>query len=645
MVKTKRSHHNPILLPNKAHNWEADAAFNGSIVKDGTVYHMLYRALSVDQLYAGNRMHLSTIGYVYSGDGVHFKRRKQYIVPENEWERYGCEDPRITKIDDTYYIFYTAISNWPPNAAGIKVAVAVTKDLERIDAKHQVTPFNAKAMVLFPEKIDGKYCAILTAHTDMPPSKICIAWFDRIEQIWDPTYWKTWYEHIDEHLIPIQKSDKDQIEVGAVPVKTEDGWVLVIGYIQNYFTDHKIFRVDAVLLDKMNPQKVIGQTMDPLLVPEEEYEIYGQIPDVIFPSGAMIEEGQFYIYYGACDTTVCRASITLNDLLEELHHNPLIPGSRARANAEYLVRFEGNPIISPIKEHSWESKYAFNPAALYVGGKVHILYRAMGDDDTSVIGYASSSDGLHIEERLPEPVYTPREVFERKHHPGFSGCEDPRLTQIGDRIYMCYTAYDGVNPPRIAMTSISEFDFLAHNWNWSQAKLISAPGVDNKDSCITANDPKGPFFIFHRINPNIWVDMVEKLDFNDNLFIGGHPLFGPRSNSWDSHKIGLGGPPEKTADGWLLIYHGVSKYDDGYRLGAALLDLQNPLHVLAKLHSPILEPKEWYENQGYRAGTVFACGQVVVNGMLHVYYGGADQYVGVASIELEKILTALKTGK
>jgi beta-1,2-mannobiose phosphorylase / 1,2-beta-oligomannan phosphorylase len=300
MVRTKRSHHNPVILPNKAHNWEAEAAFNGSIVAENGIYHMLYRALSVDQLYAGTRLHLSTIGYAYSGDGVHFKRRRQFLVPEYDWEKYGVEDPRITKIDDTYYIFYTAISNWPPNAAGIKIAVAVSKDLQTIQEKHPVTPFNAKAMVLFPEKIGDKYYALLTIHTDMPPSKICIAKFDRMEQVWDPSYWKEWYAHVDDHVLAIQKTDRDQIEVGAVPVKSADGWIVVIGFIQNYFSDNKIFRIDSVLLDASDPQKIIGQTMDPMLVPEEEYELYGQVPNVVFPSGAMIEEGQFYFYYGAC---------------------------------------------------------------------------------------------------------------------------------------------------------------------------------------------------------------------------------------------------------------------------------------------------------------------------------------------------------
>ena len=96
------------------------------------------------------------------------------IAPEEDWERFGCEDPRVTKIDDKYYIFYTALSVYPFAAEGIKVAVAVTKDFKKIEERHLVTPFNAKAMVLFPEKINGKYVALLTAHTDTPPVKICL---------------------------------------------------------------------------------------------------------------------------------------------------------------------------------------------------------------------------------------------------------------------------------------------------------------------------------------------------------------------------------------------------------------------------------------------------------------------------------------
>ena len=106
-----------------------------------------------------------------------------------------------------------------------------------------------------------------------------------------------------------------------------------------------------------------------------------------------------------------------------------------------LERFEGNPILKPDNKHPWEIKSVFNPAAIYEGGMVHLLYRAIGETDVSVLGYASSLDGLHINERLDKPVYVPREPFEgvSPSHPyvsepagiyvsgggGMGGCEDP----------------------------------------------------------------------------------------------------------------------------------------------------------------------------------------------------------------------------
>lgn len=644
MVTTKRSKENPIFYPTKDNSWEAEAAFNGSLVKDGPIYTMVYRALSLEHLYQDKRLKLSTIGAAESRDGVHFRKRRQLITPSEKWEKYGCEDPRITKFEGKYYIFYTALSNWPPNKDGIKVAVAVTDNLEHVQERHLVTPFNAKAMGLFPQRINGKIAVVLTANTDNPPAKICIAFLDSIEQLWDQDFWNNWYKEIDKHVIPIYHTKDDHLEVGGAPLKTDDGWILVFSYIENYFAgDRRIFRIDAALLDLADPQKLVGQTLDPLLVPEEQYEIYGMVPNVIFPSGSLIEEGQFFIYYSACDTSICRASITLNDLLDELKHNPTVNPHRKKA--EMMARFEGNPIISPIKEHRWESKYTFNAGAINAGGKIHILYRAMGDDDTSVLGYASSTDGLHLEERLQEPVYVPREGFEIKHQPGFSGCEDPRLSRIDDTIYMCYTAYDGINPPRIGLSSIAVNDFVTHSWNWSRPRLISAPGMDNKDSCIVPAKIDGKFVVLHRLPPCIWIDFVSDLEFDDNHWLGGHPLMMPRVNSWDNLKIGLNGPPERTSEGWLLLYHGVSREDMKYRMGAALLDLDNPTKVLARLHNPILEPLTWYENEGYRAGTVFSNGQVIKDGVLYIYYGGADKYTAVATTPLETILTALKKGK
>ena len=192
MVTLSRFANNPIVIPNRSENWQKEAVFNGSVVFDGNTYHMLYRAQSSPQDVKGQRIELSTIGHVTSADRVTFSGSKQLIVPEHEWETFGCEDPRVTRIDDTFYIFYTALSRFPPDAAAIKVAVAVSRDLASIQEKHLVTPFNAKAMAFFPRRINGKLVALLTAHTDMPPAKICIAQFDKPEDMWDPQFWKAW---------------------------------------------------------------------------------------------------------------------------------------------------------------------------------------------------------------------------------------------------------------------------------------------------------------------------------------------------------------------------------------------------------------------------------------------------------------------
>jgi beta-1,2-mannobiose phosphorylase / 1,2-beta-oligomannan phosphorylase len=128
MIIFKRSDENPILLPEPDNNWEGEATFNGcSVVHKGKVV-LLYRAESLSLTEAAGKRTTSSIGYADSKDGVHFRNRYQFIRPEFEWERFGCEDPRVTRLDDKYYIFYTALSKFPFQADGIKVGMAVTRD-------------------------------------------------------------------------------------------------------------------------------------------------------------------------------------------------------------------------------------------------------------------------------------------------------------------------------------------------------------------------------------------------------------------------------------------------------------------------------------------------------------------------------------
>ncbi len=627
----QRSERNPILRPEPSSHWEAEAVFNGCPVRrDGKVC-LLYRALSSLETVDNVALRLSRIGIAESEDGVEFYNRRILIYPEERWERFGCEDPRVTEIDGKYYVFYTALSSWPPTPDGIKVGVAVSRDLVRVEEKHLVTPFNAKAMALFPERINGMLWAVLTVHTDRPPAKICLASFEDESEIWSEDYWRGWYAEFEKHSLPLQRRPQDHVEVGTPPVKTPYGWLLIYSYIRDYFfPERRLFGVEAVLLDINNPTRILARTDAPILTPGEYYERVGLVPNVVFPSGALLEDDTIYLYYGAADTTCCLAYISLPLLVWMMREKPVKP-----------KRPPENPIITPLKDNYWESKATFNPAALYLGGKVHIIYRAMSEDNVSVLGYATSEDGIKIDYRSPTPIYTPRAPFEKRASPGLGcGCEDPRVTMIDNIIYMLYTAYDGLNA-RVALTSISKDDFLNSRWDkWSYPVVISPYDVFDKDACIFPEKYKGKFLIIHRIGDCIDYELRDTLDFSKNPLKHQRWIL-PRKGMWDSRKVGIGPPPIKVREGWLLFYHGVS--DDGvYRVGVVLLDPENPLRILARSDEPLMEPEEWYERWGQVPNVVFPCGAVLFNDTIFLYYGGADTVVGVAAISVRDVLRHLK---
>lgn len=640
MYVIKRSEHNPILVPNKDHYWEEFATFNMCPIKKGKTIYGFYRAISaIDKI--NIQQQTSIIGVGKSKDGIHFEDRVPFIIPEEPWDVHGCEDPRVTFFEGKYYIFYTALSGFPFNKDNIKVAVAISKDLKKINERHIITPFNAKAMTLFPERINGKITVIFSAHTDMPPAKMAVASLDNIEQLWDESFWKKWEEKIDSNVVDFRRNEYDHLEIGTPPIKTKYGWLLIYSHIQNYFESpeklDRIFGIEAILLDINDPTKVLGRTKGPILVPEESYELSGYISNVIFPTGTLLEKDKLSIYYGAADTTTCVAYVSLKDLI----------GSMYIETKEdwYFKRGLTNPIISPKSENKWEATATFNPAAIYLKNKIHILYRTLSSDNTSFIGYASSLDGFTISERLLEPIYSPREDFEmKKISNGNSGCEDPRITQIGKNLYICYTAYDSIGPPRVAVSSISVSDFLDHKWNWTKPALITPPGFDDKDTCIFPEKLDDGYFVLHRVGNEICGDYLKSLDFKNDVVNKCIRIIGPRRNAWDSSKVGISAPPIKTKYGWLLLYHGVSKSHNTYRVGVVLLDLKDPAIVLARSSDAIFEPEEEYEKIGIVNNVVFPCGMVLKGNLLYIYYGGADKVVGVATMKLSVLLSALVRG-
>lgn len=631
----KRSFENPILVPQNDLPWEAEGAFNGSAIREKGKTRLFYRAQSLPLLHDdGPWLSLSSIGQADSTDGIHFKNHRPAIEPELHWERYGCEDPRITRVDGKYYIFYTALSEFPFRAEGISVGLAITKNFKSFE-KHHITPFNAKAMTLFPERINGKLWAILSADTDQPPATIALASFDEEADMWDKDQWMSWYQNLDRHGLELQRTEDDHVEIGAPPLKTKEGWLLLYSYIQKYHTSTPIFTVEAVLLDLDNPRKVIARTDLPLLVPEEEYEHYGKVKDIVFPTGVVLRGDALYLYYGAADTTTCVAIGSLKEILKEMKSSP--------KNRPTFTRYKRNPILAPQAKHAWEAKAVFNPAAVDVPGKTVILYRAQGHDDTSVFGYAESKNGLSISRRRPDPVYVPRAPFEVKQAPGNSGCEDPRLTRFDDTYYMLYTAVDAANPPRVALTTIPVADFIAECFDrFSEPVLISPPGIDDKDACLFPEKIDGKYVILHRIQPSIDINFLDDLAFDGtSRFLMHRPFIFPRRGMWDSRKIGINTAPIRTKAGWLILYHGVSEYDGHYRVGAILLDLEHPERVIGRSRHPLFSPEEDYERVGVVPNVVFPCGASVRGDKLITYYGGADRVVGVATISLKKLLKSL----
>jgi beta-1,2-mannobiose phosphorylase / 1,2-beta-oligomannan phosphorylase len=627
MFNVKRDPTNPILLPNRYQAFESLAVFNWSPVVHRGKTHVFYRAVALPEVMGEKNLSRSTIGHgIIKGHEV--INRSVFIEPQFSWERYGCEDPRVTKFEQKYYIFYTAISEYPFKPEGIKVAVAVTSDLKKIEEKHLVTPFNAKAMALFPERINGKIAVVFSLNPDSLPTKMAVAYFDKIEDMWSPDYWNQWKpDNIIEPRLK-NKMQVDHIEVGAPPIKTKHGWLYIYSYIKNYTIPGQVhFGISALLLDLNDPTKIIGQHQFPFMVPSEFYEKYGHVPNIVFPSGALIKQKYLDIYYGAADTSCCLARVNVNHLLESL------------LSQKVFKRFEKNPILTP-GEGKWERMAAFNPTAIDLGGKIHILYRAMSDTDaTSTVGYANSLDGLNIDQRLGRQIYYPRESFEKKKITGNSGCEDARVVKIKDRIYMFYTAFDGgATPFKIAATSIAVKDFLEKRWRWDKPHIIS-PDKD-KNCSIFPEKIKGLYPILHRLNNKICLDYLESLDFSRSKIKRAIPIAEPRPGMWDSFKIGISGPPIKTKKGWLLFYHGIGP-DHWYRVGAMLLDKKDPSKVLARTNLPLLEPEEEWEKKGIINNVVFPCGSIVRQDKVFIYYGGSDKFTGVATASLKKILQIL----
>jgi predicted GH43/DUF377 family glycosyl hydrolase len=245
---------------------------------------------------------ISHLRLARSRDGINFEIADTAALgAANKYEAFGLEDPRISKIGDTFYITYVAVSS-----AGVNTALAATKDFKTFERKGIIFCPDNKDVVIFPEKIHGRYFAI-----HRPASGLF-----KKNDMWlaespDLLHW-------GNHRLLFSPTGGDwdclRIGAGAVPFKTDKGWLEVYhGADKN-----NRYSLGAILLDKDNPAKILARTREPVLKPKADYELKGFFGQVVFTCGLLCEDEKIKLYYGASDTVTCYAELDLCEILSAL---------------------------------------------------------------------------------------------------------------------------------------------------------------------------------------------------------------------------------------------------------------------------------------------------------------------------------------
>lgn len=561
-----------------------------------------------------------------SPDGFCFSPHssKGEILKENgEREKIEtCQDFKVSKLKDKYFLTYRF-------KVGKKTFLcsALSDDLVHWKKLGKILELDQEGILIPSYEDKGKYALYLVGKS------IKIVFSENL---------KTW--EVSQKLIsklPKELKEEYSIKAGSL-VEDEKGLLLIYSLFREKGQPGDC-SVRALLFDKKNPQKLLWES-DRIIWKQTSEWINQQIS----PLGTAVSGDHLISYWQIEDGELFA--------LSHPYFKSILKRSRSSFSFPILKRFRQNPILKPVANRSWESKFVFNPAAIYEDGKVHLVYRAVGENDVSVLAYASSKDGICIDERLKKPIYAPVQSFGSNFQTpkvrfasymsgggGYGGCEDPRLTRIKNKIYMTYVAFNGRELPRVALTSIRLDDFLSKKQKWEPSVLISPPGEINKNWVIFPEKINGKYAILHSISPEVLIDYVDSLKFDGNTFIKSYHSGILREDCWDSWVRGVGPPPIKTKDGWLVLYHAMDKEDPNrYKVGAMILDYKNPAKILYRSSQPILEPDASYENEGFKGGVVYVCGAVVVNNRLLVYYGGADTVICAAAVNLNKFLDQLK---
>lgn len=334
-------HKEGVVLKKTSHAFEDAGVLNPAATRIGDDVHLLYRAVR-----KGNH---STIGYCQLHGTQRVKRRSEVpmLSPAFPYESHGIEDPRLVKLDDLYFLSYCAYDG--VNAMG---ALATSHDLVHFERHGLIVPqfsyeemkaiihskaglnekykrYNVhleswttagqkklvwdKNVVFFPRRIDGKLWFLHRIKPDIQVASVYS--LDELTQ----DFWHDYLENLEDYiaLSPLYDHEVSYIGAGCPPIETPHGWLLIYHSVHDTM-DGYVYTASAALMDLQNPQKELARLPYPLFVPDLDWELKGEVNNVVFPTGAALFDDTLYIYYGAADEQIGCVSLSLKELLNEL---------------------------------------------------------------------------------------------------------------------------------------------------------------------------------------------------------------------------------------------------------------------------------------------------------------------------------------
>ena len=341
-----------------------------------------------------------------------------------------------------------------------------------------------------------------------------------------------------------------------------------------------------------------------------------------------------------------------------------------------IRRCPENPVVRP-GTYPWRMAVTFNPGVIHEEGRFYLYERAAGSlrPFQCVIGMLESDDGVHFTHVTDQPVFTP--AMAGSEH---GSVQDPRVVRIDGTYYMTYAFRPyawhclptGVGVPDAHQGEYPGFDGrdetnqtrsgIARSRDritWEHVAWVSSPDIDDRNVVLFPEKIGGRYAALRRPQARVATDTAHDADeapairisYSDDLQTWTDPAVVVRpAFPWENNRIGASTPPIRTDEGWLVLYHGVESADEArrgvcYRMGAFLADLDDPSRVLARPRGFVMEPEEYYEKWGlFIPNVVFPTGAVVVDGLLHIYYGCCDTAIGLATVPLDELVRHVKAG-